>query len=185
MSVKEKLRTKNRFERSLLSKAHVARLSENLLSQWLKFSKELPYDSIALYYPFDNEACTLEIIKYLHSRNKKVLLPVIQNESNEILFAEYDRREELIKNKFGILEPKNKEFFNLSDIDMALIPCVAFNKQLFRLGMGGGFYDRALLEKKSIICIGLAYNFQFEDSSFEEYHDIKMDYIITQNGILK
>ena len=117
MSVKEKLRTKNRFERSLLSKAHVARLSENLLSQWLKFSKELPYDSIALYYPFDNEACTLEIIKYLHSRNKKVLLPVIQNESNEILFAEYDRREELIKNKFGILEPKYKEFFNLSDID--------------------------------------------------------------------
>ena len=185
MSIKEKLRNKKRYERSLLSEAHVARLSDNLLSQWLKFSNELSYNSIALYYPFDNEASTLEIIKYLHLKNKKVLLPVIQDDSNKILFAEYISKAELIKNKFGILEPKNKEFFDQSNIDVALIPCVAFNKQLFRLGMGGGFYDRTFLKKKSTICIGLAYSFQFENSSFEEHHDIKMDYIITQNGILK
>ena len=91
----------------------------------------------------------------------------------------------MIKNHFGIFEPKDKEFFDKVDIDIALIPCVAFNNQLFRLGMGGGFYDKTFSDKKSTLCVGLAYSFQLDDQSFEEKHDIKMDYVITQNGILK
>jgi len=185
MSIKEKLRNKKRYERSLLSEAHVARLSDNLLSKWLKFSNELSYNSIALYYPFDNEASTLEIIRYLHSKNKKVLLPVIQKKSHTLLFAKYYPKAKLIKNNFGILEPQEKEFFDKADIDIALIPCVAFNSKLFRLGMGGGYYDRTFSEKKSTIYVGLGYSFQFEDQSFEEKHDMIMDYVITQKGVLK
>jgi 5-formyltetrahydrofolate cyclo-ligase len=185
MFIKENIRKKKRYERSRLSEAHIARLADNLLSQWIKFSNELSYNAIALYYPFDNEASTLEIIRYLHSKNKTVLLPAIQKKSNKLLFAKYYPKAELIKNHFGIFEPKDKEFFDKVDIDIALIPCVAFNNQLFRLGMGGGFYDRTFSDKKSTLCVGLAYSFQLDDQSFEEKHDIKMDYVITQNGILK
>ena len=70
-------------------------------------------------------------------------------------------------------------------IDIALIPCVAFNDKLFRLGMGGGFYDRTFSKKSSTILIGMAYSFQYENESFQEKHDVKMDYVITQKGILK
>ena len=185
MSIKEIIRKKIRNERSLLSDAHVIRLSDNLLTQWMKLSNELSYKSIALYYPFDNEASTLEIISYLHSKNKTLLLPVIQEKSNKLLFAKYYPKAELIKNHFGIFEPKEKEFFDKADIDIALIPCVAFNNQLFRLGMGGGYYDRTFAEKKSTTCIGLAYSFQVIDEPFEEKHDIKMDYVITQKDILR
>ena len=80
MSIKENIRNEKRYERSLLSEAHIARLSDNFLSQWIKFSKELSYQSIGIYYPFDNEASTFEIMKYLHSKNKDVLLPVIEND---------------------------------------------------------------------------------------------------------
>ena len=100
--------------------------------------KELSYQSIAIYYPFDNQLL-LEIFNYLRSKNKEVLLPVIENKSKTLLFAKYDIQSELVKNNFGIFEPKNKEFVDIKDIDIALIPCVAFNKKLFRLGMGGGF----------------------------------------------
>ena len=185
MSIKENIRNKKRYDRSLLSDAHVARLSDNFLSQWMKFAKELSYKTVAIYYPFDNEASTLEIMNYLHSKNKKVLLPVIENDSKKLLFAKYDIQSELVKNNFGIFEPKDKEFVDIENIDIALIPCVAFNNKLFRLGMGGGFYDRTFSNTSSTMLIGVAYSFQNENESFEEEHDIKMDYVITQKGIFK
>ena len=185
MSIKENIRNEKRYERSLLSDAHIARLSDNFLTQWMKFSKELSYQSIALYYPFDNEASPLEIVNYLHSKNKEVLLPVIENNSKKLFFAKNGIQSELIKNNFGIFEPKNKEFVDIEEIDIALIPCVAFNDKLFRLGMGGGFYDRTFSKKSSTILIGMAYSFQYENESFQEKHDIKMDYVITQKGVLK
>ena len=176
MSVKENIRNEKRYERSLLSDAHIARLSDNFLTQWMKFSKELSYQSIALYYPFDNEASPLEIINYLHSKNKEVLLPVIENNSKTLFFAKNGIKSELIKNNFGIFEPKNKEFVDIEEIDIALIPCVAFNDKLFRLGMGGGFYDRTFSKKSSTILIGMAYSFQYENESFQEKHDICLLY---------
>ena len=68
---------------------------------------------------------------------------------------------------------------------MVLVPCVAFNKQLYRVGMGGGFYDQTFSKKTQATLIGLAYSFQMEDDSFEEEHDVKMDYVITQKEIIK
>ena len=97
-----------------------------------------------------------------------------------MLFAKYDIQSELVKNNFGIFEPKDKEFVDIEEIDIALIPCVAFNDKLFRLGMGGGFYDRTFSKKSSTILIGMAYSFQYENESFQEKHDIKLDYVITQ-----
>ena len=84
-----------------------------------------------------------------------------------------------------IFEPKEKEFVDIKDIDIVLIPCVAFNDKLFRLGMGGGFYDRTFSKKSSTILIGVAYSFQYESETFQEEHDVKMDYVITQKGVLK
>ena len=104
MSIKENIRKKKRYERSLLSDAHLARLSNNFLTQWMKFSKELSYQSIAIYYPFDNEASPLEIFNYLYSKNKEVLLPVIENNSKTLLFAKYDIKSALVKNNYGIVE---------------------------------------------------------------------------------
>ena len=109
----------------------------------------------------------------------------IENNSKTLLFAKYDIQSKLVKNNLGIAEPKDKEFVDIEAIDIALIPCVAFNDKLFRLGMGGGFYDRTFSKKSSTILIGMAYSFQYENESFQEKHDVKMDYVITQKGILK
>ena len=72
------------------------------------------YQSIAIYYPFDNEASPLEIMNYLHSKNKEVFLPVIEKESKTLSFAKYGIQFELVKNNFGIFEPKDKEFIRIA-----------------------------------------------------------------------
>jgi len=185
LSLKEKIRNNQIDNRLLLSQAHIERLSDNFLSQWIKFSKSVSYSKVAVYYPFNNEGSTLEIISYLHSKNKTVLLPVIKHDSKKLLFAKYFPSSKLKKNQLGIFEPVDKEFINIESIDIVLVPCVAFNMQLYRVGMGGGFYDQTFSKKTSATLIGLAYSFQMEDDSFEEEHDLKMDYVITQKEILK
>jgi len=183
LSLKENIRNNQIENRLLLSQAHIERLSDNFLSKWIKFSKSISYSTVAAYYPFNNEASTLQIISYLNSKNKTVLLPVIKHNSKKLLFAKYHHSSKLKKNQLGIFEPVDKEYVNIEDIDMVLVPCVAFNKQLYRIGMGGGFYDQTFSKKTPATLIGLAYSFQMEDDSFEEEHDIRMDYVITQKEV--
>lgn len=184
MSLKENIRNNQIHNRLLLSQAHIERLSDNFLSQWIKFSKLVSYSTVAVYYPFNNEGSTLQIISYLHQKNKNVLLPVVKHDRKKLLFAKYHPSSMLKKNQLGIFEPVNKEYVNIEDIDIVLVPCVAFNKKLYRVGMGGGFYDQTFSKKTSIKLVGLAYSFQMEDDSFEEEHDVQMDFIITQKEIL-
>lgn len=67
--------------------------------------------------------------------------------------------------------------------DIIFIPCVSFNKNKYRIGYGKGYFDKYLQDKKNIITIGCC--FEFLESEFEnETHDIKLDYVITENKIL-
>ena len=130
--------------------------------------------------------CTAHYLHRNHLEGREICEACgIENNSKTLSFARYGIQSELVKNNFGIFEPKDKEFVDIEDIDIVLIPCVAFNDKLFRLGMGGGFYDRTFSKKSSTILIGIAYSFQNENEPFQEKHDIKMDYVITQKGVLK
>ena len=87
-------------------------------------------------------------------------------------------------NKYGIPEPKKKIVYP----DILLIPLVAFDKNLNRLGYGGGYYDRLIekfLKKKKIIKIGLALSVQKIDKVPINLYDQKLDYIVTNKYIMK
>ena len=88
-------------------------------------------------------------------------------------------------NKYGIPEPEIK---NIVYPDILLIPLVAFDKNLNRLGYGGGYYDRLiskLSKKKKIIKIGLAFTVQKIDKIPISVYDKKLDYIVTNKYIIK
>ncbi len=88
-------------------------------------------------------------------------------------------------NKYGIPEPKNK---NIVYPDIILVPLVAFDENLNRLGYGGGYYDRLikkLSKKKKIIKIGLALSVQKIYKVPIDIHDQKLDYIVTNKYIVK
>jgi 5-formyltetrahydrofolate cyclo-ligase len=88
-------------------------------------------------------------------------------------------------NKYGIPEPEPK---NMIYPDILLIPLVAFDKNLNRLGYGGGYYDRLIAKiskKKKIIKIGLALSIQKIDNVPINLYDQKLDYIVTNKYIVK
>ena len=136
----------------------------------LKRCKELiAADTLLLYYPLKDEID----IKPLYSLDKKIFLPVIEN--NEMLFRRYDG--DLKKGKFGIMEPTG-EYYTIGSNDLMIVPAVAYDRDGYRLGRGKGFYDRFLADKK-IKTIGVVSKLRIVSDVFREPNDIKVDFIIT------
>ena len=110
-------------------------------------------------------------------------MPVIKN-NFDMDFYNFSLKDPLIINKYGIPEPKR---INIVYPDIILVPIVGFDKNLNRLGYGGGYYDRIIhkLEKrKKILKIGLAFSKQKINTLPTSKFDKKMDYIVTEKYIL-
>ena len=140
--------------------------------------------NIGGYYPSNYEIDDLHILDLLEKKNFKVSLPIIKK-NNQMNFYSWLRNDPLRINKFGIPEPVSSK---ISYPDILLVPLVAFDSRLNRLGYGGGYYDRYIekLEKiKKVIKIGLAFSFQKISSIPVNQNDKRLDIIITEKEILR
>ena len=136
------------------------------------------------YYPVNFEADDLELLKKFEKKNFNISLPVIKK-NFQMEFHKWSFSDLLKINKHGIPEPVSK---NIVYPDILLVPLVAFDKNLNRLGYGGGYYDRLiekLSKKKKITTIGLAFSVQKIDKVPINKYDQKLDYIVTNEYILK
>ena len=140
---------------------------------------------IAGYYPSNYE---VDILNFLYKAAKKkfrIALPVIKS-SNKMSFKSWVYKEPLYVNKFGILEPKNSKKRIIPDLIM--VPLVAFDNHLNRIGYGKGYYDRSLRKIKKInknaISLGIAYSFQKCTQIPVNDSDFKLDYVFTEKGII-
>ena len=140
--------------------------------------------NIGGYYPVNFEVDDLELLKKFEKNKFNVSLPVIKKKF-QMNFYKWSFSNLLRINKHGIPEPETKRIVYP---DILLIPLVAFDKNLNRLGYGGGYYDRLiekLSKKKKIIKIGLALSVQKIDKVPIDIHDQKLDYIVTNKYIVK
>ena len=155
-------------------------------NKFLKFLKNIKLNNkiIGGYYPYNYEIDILEILKLLEKKNYKISLPKIKKK-NQMNFFEWSFDDPLSINKYGIPEPISKKIIHP---DVLIIPLVAFDNELNRLGYGGGYYDRYLaksFKKKRIIKIGIAYSFQKLNKIPINKYDIRLDYIITEEKFYK
>ena len=136
------------------------------------------------YVPVNYEIDCLNILKKLENEKIKISLPVIKN-NNEMEFYRYSFKFPMKINKYGIPEPfKTKILFP----NILFVPLVAFDEKLYRIGYGGGYYDRYLakLEKKKFFkSIGFAFSFQKVDKIPINNFDKKLDLVITENKFYK
>ncbi len=139
-----------------------------------KISKKI----VGGYYPYNYEIDTLEILKKLEKLKFEISLPKIKKNSQMNFFL-WSTKDPLTINEYGIPEPISNKIIQPC---ILLVPMVAFDKNLNRIGYGGGFYDRyikKIKKNKKIITIGLAYSFQKVEKVKINKHDIKLDFIIT------
>ena len=139
--------------------------------------------SIGGYFPVNHEVDDLEILKEFAKKNYQISLPVIKKNFN-MDFYRWSFDDPLKINQYGITEPNLKK---LIYPDVILVPLVAFDNNLNRLGYGGGYYDRVikkLSKKKKILKIGLAFSIQKINNIPVTKYDKKLDFIVTDKYIL-
>ena len=140
--------------------------------------------NIGGYYPINNEIGCLDILEKLEKNDFKISLPVTKGKNN-MDFYEWSFKDTLKVSNKGIPEPitKKKVF-----PDVLIVPLVGFDKNKFRLGYGGGFYDRyisKILNIKRVITVGFAFSFQEILKIPTNEFDQKLDIILTNKGIVK
>jgi len=153
-----------------------------LLKDILKKFNFLKNKKIGAYFPINYEIDCLEILKQLEKSRHKISLPITRK-GNKMDFFEWSSNDPLFISKIGIPEPISKKKVYP---DVLLVPLVAFNKDKFRLGYGGGYYDRYIqkIKKiKKILTIGMAFSFQQVRILPINEHDKKLDFIFTENYI--
>lgn len=141
--------------------------------------------SVMVYMDFGNEVNTKDFINEALSEGKKIIIPYTDMEKVTIIPVEIDSLDDLVRCKFGYLEPKIEKISNPYDvekIDLIVVPGVAFDKTRNRIGFGKGYYDRLLTIRRAK-AFAIAYEFQVLDKIPAEEHDIKMDMIITEENI--
>ena len=156
------------------------------LGKFISFLKidKLNLKNIGGYYQSNYEIDDLDILDLLEKKNFKIYLPIIKK-NNQMNFYGWSRNDPLKINKFGIPEPVSSKIFYP---DILLVPLVAYDNSLNRLGYGGGYYDRYIekIEKiKKVTKIGLAFSFQKISSIPINQYDKKLDFIVTEKEILK
>ena len=135
-------------------------------------------ETILMYWSLPDELPTHRFVEKW-SGSKQILLPAI--EGDEMLIKKYSSTTQMKQGLLGILEPDWDEIFE-GKIDLVIVPGIAFDPQKNRLGRGKGFYDR-FFEKNVVLKIGVCFDFQLLESIPHSKHDIKMDIIVTPDGI--
>ncbi|MEW6570388.1 MAG: 5-formyltetrahydrofolate cyclo-ligase [Nitrospirota bacterium] len=144
--------------------------------------------NILIYASFRSEVSTSSIIEEALKAGKRVVLPRVNRDRHELELYEIRDKGELSPGYAGIMEPfRSKERSrNLNDMDLIIVPGVAFDSSGNRIGYGGGYYDGLLSRMPAkISVIALAYEEQLVDSVPSEIHDIKVDIIVTDKRVIK
>ena len=150
------------------------------------------YSRMAFYLANDGEINPALLMARLHRVGKRCYLPVLdRHRARALWFAPAIPGGPTVRNRFGIPEPlaHPRDRLRAAQLDLIILPLVAFDAQGNRLGMGGGFYDRSLNFLKDRrrwrrpLLLGLAYEFQQVDSLEARSWDVPLDGIITEQGL--
>ncbi len=143
--------------------------------------------TILFYYPFRKEVDIRPAMEDAWSAEKRVVLPKADPVTKSLAFYRVEREEPLVSGAYGIPEPLERESARISPeaIDLVVVPGVAFDERGYRLGYGGGYYDRFFSRCPGPFHrIGVAYSFQLVSTVFPEEHDQPLDGLITPSMTL-
>lgn len=137
--------------------------------------------SILLFYGTEQETDTSDLIDYSLKHGKKVFLP----SAEQLMITEVKKRDILIEKRHGIKEPSIAAKILPTQIDLAIIPAMAFDRSGHRIGHGKGWYDRLLPQIRTKHKVGICFQEQLLDKIPDEVHDIGVDLVITEGEVIR
>lgn len=185
--LKKEARKIFREKRTALTPAEKMKLDDLLLIEFQKLS--LPFMSVILsFYPVEenNEPDTFTISRFLQFKNPglQIAYPKINNTDHSMQAIVCDDGVVFKKNSFSIPEPEHNETLDPQEIDLILIPLLAFDKKGFRVGYGKGYYDRFLQQCKSdCVKVGLSYFDPIDTIGDADEFDVPLDFCITPQKV--
>ena len=143
-----------------------------------------PQKSVGLFYPYKNEVDVLRISNDLINKNITCSLPRVISKGTALKYFEYNPHNPSLEKGFGgIMEPTGDVAL---DPDIIIASCSAFNERGYRVGYGGGFFDRTIEELKkkgNLKTILAAFEIQKTNFNFQESFDQKVDYICSEHSV--
>jgi 5-formyltetrahydrofolate cyclo-ligase len=180
VDTKQTIRRRLLAMRDALSRSTVDEISLRIQEKALSLKSISEAVKLALYSPIRNEVETGRLFLELRKKGKKVFFPrMFSGMKGEIEFCEVSDLSDLVSGPGGILEPKEKNALLVEELDLVILPGVAFDEKGSRLGFGKGFYDKAL-KNFAGVKVGLAYEFQVVPEVPVEAWDVRCDGMVTE-----
>lgn len=188
MDSKKELRKYYLDKRSNLSEGKIIERSKSITNKVDQYINQNDYCKVMIFVSFNNEIKTHQLIKKWLKEDKDLYLPYIDKDDNLMKICQINNFEsDLKKGVYGILEPKKEiRSNNLKvNLDTVIVPGLVYDKKGYRIGYGGGYYDKFLSTlNSSVKKIGIVYSDFIVDSLPKDHYDIPVDKIITDLKII-
>ena len=142
------------------------------------------FDAVMLYLSMRSEVETGGLLEGLLQAGKRVCAPVVDTERTRLIPRRIrDGKTDLVRHPYGMLEPGTTcPIFPIAQLQLIVVPGIAFDRKGYRLGYGKGFYDRFLTNCPQTVPIGLAYQIQVVKDTFPKAWDMPVQHIFTETG---
>ena len=187
LSIKEYKAEKRAFYKGLrksmnpeIKKSADRQIFEKLIS----FPEFKNSELILTYISVNDETDTVSLIKYCFDNGKRVAVPRCLDKNGNMDFFEIKSFDDVKSSYFGLLEPSEKcPKVDSFDNSLCIVPAFSYDKKGYRIGYGGGFYDR-FLSKHNLFKIGICYDEFIETNHLHDEFDISVDIVITEKQII-
>jgi 5-formyltetrahydrofolate cyclo-ligase len=178
---KKDLRSAVLAKRAKLSIGERQRLSRAICVRLMNDRRITEAKTIFSYRPFGSEVNITTLNDWIASQGAVIAFPICHDEG--IMEAAVPETSDALQmGRYGIVEPdpRRSHIISPEEFDLILVPCVGFDNQKIRLGMGGGFYDRYLPRCTKALKLGIAFSLQRVEEAFSDPWDIVLDDVITE-----
>lgn len=188
---KKTLRTEIIIKRNSIDIVEKEDMDKKILDRFYESEYYKKSKKIFIYISYNSEINTREIIEKALKDNKKIYVPRTEFKARLMDAVEITSLNNLIKSPYGALEPTIKEpHIDPNELDLIVVPGLAFDRQGGRTGYGAGFYDRYFKKIsgnsiKKIVTLALAYDFQILDKVPMSEQDVPVSYVITEKEFIE
>jgi 5-formyltetrahydrofolate cyclo-ligase len=186
MTSKTEIRKRLISLRNSLSTEEITAGSNEIVARLMRIEEIRKAATLMVYVSFGSEVRTDDLIRWCWREGKRIVVPFCNVESRELTACRIDGFDELETGHYGIRAPKEGLLRPVEggEIDAILVPAVAFDRRGYRIGYGGGYYDRFLPRAPQAVKIGVAFASQIIEEIPVDGHDLPVDVIVTEREVI-